>query len=626
MSATLRDLIADGRAHVVDGAMGTMLYGRGVFVNVCYDELNRERPEMVREVHEEYVHAGAEILETNTFGANPVKLSGFGLDAHTEAVNRAGAELAREAAAGRASVVGAVGPLGIRIEPWGPTAFEEAVEFFRRQVRGLLDGGVDGFCLETFSDLRELEAAFRAVRSSTDLPVLAQVTVGENGATPGGATMEAAGAAMAAWGVEVAGINCSVGPAVMLDAVERLAASSGLPASAQANAGLPRRVENRQIYMASPEYMGQYARRLVAVGARFVGGCCGTTPAHVRKIRDHVTSMQPVRVRAVPRAEPIARPDKPEAPLAERSAWGRKLADGQFVAVVQIAAPRGWRIEETVRRARALARGGADAILVVGGARGQAHMDALAAAALVGARAGIEPLVRYVCRDRDMHGMIRDLLGASAAGIRNLLIASGESADPGPYGDSAAVSDIDSIGLVNVVRRLNRGLDAGGNDIGAPTELVAGVALDPAAADRALELSRFAWKVDAGADFAVTRPIFDPERLERFLERADADIPVIATLLPLASLRNAEFLANEVPGAEVPERVVRRMRAAERKSPAHARAEGLAHAREVFRGVRHLVRGVRIRVPGGDLERARELLDALEAPPARGGPAGAGSD
>ena len=612
MSVTLRDLIADGRAHVVDGAMGTMLYGRGVFVNVCYDELNLQEPEMVREVHEEYVHAGAEILETNTFGANPVKLSGFGLDGRTEAINRAGGELARAAAAGRASVVGAVGPLGIRIEPWGATAFEEAVDFFRRQVDGLLEGGVDGFCLETFSDLSELEAAFRAVRSLTDLPVLAQVTIGENGLTPGGTTMETAGAAMAAWGVAVAGINCSVGPAIMLDAVERLAASSGLPASAQPNAGLPRVVENRQIYMASPEYMGQYARRLIAVGARFVGGCCGTTPSHVRRIRDHVASVQPARVSVSARAEPAELPGRAEAPLGERSAWGRKLATGQFVTTVQVAAPRGWRMDETTRRARELARDGVDAVFVVAGARGQAHMDALTTAVLLGARAGIEPLVRYTCRDRDMHGMISDLLGASAAGIRNLLIVSGESTSLGPYADSTAISDIDSIGLVNVVQRLNRGLDAGGNDIGAPTELVAGVALDQAAVDQALELSRFAWKVNAGADFAVTRPIFDPERLEDFLERADTGIPVIATLLPLASLRNAEFMANEVPGVEVPERIVRRMRTAERRSPAHARAEGLAIAREAFAGVRHLVRGVRIRLPDDDLTRVPELLGSLE--------------
>ncbi len=612
MSVTLRDLIGDGRAHVVDGAMGTMLYGRGVFVNVCYDELNLQEPEMVREVHEKYVHAGAEILETNTFGANPVKLSGFGLDGRTEAINRAGGELARAAAAGRASVVGAVGPLGIRIEPWGATAFEEAVDFFRRQVDGLLEGGVDGFCLETFSDLSELEAAFRAVRSLTDLPVLAQVTIGENGLTPGGTTMETAGTAMAAWGVEVAGINCSVGPAIMLDAVERVAASSGLPASAQPNAGLPRVVENRQIYMASPEYMGQYARRLIAVGARFVGGCCGTTPSHVRRIRDHVASVQPARVSVSARAEPAELPGRAEAPLGERSAWGRKLATGQFVTTVQVAAPRGWRMDETTRRARELARDGVDAVFVVAGARGQAHMDALTTAVLLGARAGIEPLVRYTCRDRDMHGMISDLLGASAAGIRNLLIVSGESTSLGPYADSTAISDIDSIGLVNVVQRLNRGLDAGGNDIGAPTELVAGVALDQAAVDQALELSRFAWKVDAGADFAVTRPIFDPERLEDFLERADTGIPVIATLLPLASLRNAEFMANEVPGVEVPERIVRRMRTAERRSPAHARAEGLAIAREAFAGVRHLVRGVRIRLPDDDLTRVPELLGSLE--------------
>jgi len=311
------------------------------------------------------------------------------------------------------------------------------------------------------------------------------------------------------------------------------------------------------------------------------------------------------------RAGTAGRTGRSAVPLAERSTWGRKLATGRFVTTVQIAAPRGWRMEETTKRARALAHGGVDAVFVVGGTRGQAHMDALTTAMLLGDRAGIEPLVRYVCRDRDMHGMISDLLGASAAGIRNLQIVSGESTDLGPYADSTAISDIDSIGLVNVVHRLNRGLDAGGNDIGAPTELVAGVGLDQAAVDQAFELSRFAWKVDAGADFAVTRPLFDPERLEDFLARVRTDIPVIATLLPLSSLRNAEFMANEVPGVEVPEGIVQRMRAAERKSPAHSRAEGLAIAREMFAGVRHLVRGVRIRLPDDDLSRASELLGRL---------------
>src|SRR3954470_6023685 len=323
---TLRDLIGDGRVHVLDGAMGTMLYSRGVFVSACYDELNLSQPALVQEVHEAYVQAGAEILETNTFGANPVKLSSHGLDDQTEAINRAAVVLARNAARGRALVVGAIGPLGIRLEPWGPTAREEAIAYFSRQARGLLDGNVDGFILETFSDLSELEAALCAVKGLSDLPVLAQMTVGQDGTTSYGTDVETIATRLTELGADVIGLNCSVGPAAMLDALERMVERTDRPVSAQPNAGLPRAVDDRKIYLASPDYMGSYARRLIQAGARFVGGCCGTTPDHIRKIRSYVASLQPRLVAADVSArarEPIG---LPAAPLAERSRLGEKLA------------------------------------------------------------------------------------------------------------------------------------------------------------------------------------------------------------------------------------------------------------------------------------------------------------
>ncbi|MDH3272120.1 MAG: homocysteine S-methyltransferase family protein, partial [Gemmatimonadota bacterium] len=292
----MRELLEDGRVHVFDGAMGTLLYGRGVFVNVCYDELNLSRPELVRGIHQEYVAAGAELLETNTFGANPVKLSSYGLEGRTEEINAAAARLAREAASGRAFVTGAIGPLGIRIEPWGPTSLAEATDHFKTQVRGLLDGDVDGFVLETFSDLAEIECAVRAVRAECDLPIVAQMTVGQDGRSQYGTEPAQLAMGLSEMGVEVVGLNCSVGPAVMLDAIEEMRDAISLPLSAQPNAGLPRTVRDRKIYLASPEYMAQYARRMIDVGVLFVGGCCGTTPDHTRKMRNAVAAVQPKHV------------------------------------------------------------------------------------------------------------------------------------------------------------------------------------------------------------------------------------------------------------------------------------------------------------------------------------------
>jgi methionine synthase I (cobalamin-dependent)/5,10-methylenetetrahydrofolate reductase len=606
----VRSLIDDGRVHVFDGAMGTLLYERGVFVNVCYDELSLSRPELVRQIHAEYVEAGAEILETNTFGANPVKLSAHGLDSRTEEINRAAVFLAREAAAGRACVLGAVGPLGIRIEPWGATSRGESTEMFARQVTGLLEGGVDGFILETFSDLHELECALEAVRSLCDLPAVAQMTVGRDGATSYGTDAAQLGASLADLAPDVAGLNCSVGPAVMLDAVEEMAERTSLPLSAQPNAGLPRTVGDRKMYMASPEYVAQYARRMIDVGVRFVGGCCGTTPEHVRRMRSVVISVQPRHTVVSVPAEVDTGP-APARPvhLDRRSAWGRKLARGEMVASVEILPPHGWDRSRIAEPARQLKVAGVDAVNIVDSPRARSRMGAVPAALIVERDVGIETVVHYTCRDRNMPSMISDLLGAAAAGLRNVLLVSGDPPTMGPYPDATAVFDIDSIGLTNVVAGLNRGVDPGGGSIGAPTEFVIGVAANQGAVDREREVRRFGYKVEAGADFAVTQPVFDPDALERFLESVHSwPIPVVAGIWPCRNLRDAEFLAHELPGVSVPGPVIERMRKAQESGPEAATEEGITLACEMIDAVRPLVRGFHISAPGGQVDLALRAL------------------
>ncbi|HWH03096.1 MAG TPA: bifunctional homocysteine S-methyltransferase/methylenetetrahydrofolate reductase [Gemmatimonadales bacterium] len=607
---TLRTLLDDGRVHVFDGAMGTQLYAQGFYLNVCYDELALKQPALVRSVHEAYVAAGAELLETNTFGANPPKLAAYGLSDQTERINRAAAELARAAARDQASVVGAIGPLGLRLEPFGPTSSADARAHFLRQVKGLLDGGVDGFIIETFSDLAELKAALEAVRESTDLPVVAQMTVGTDGLTYLGTAPEDFAKTLTEWGADVVGVNCSVGPAGVLDAIERMAKVTDRPLSGQPNAGLPKAVEDRKIYLASPEYVASYAKRMVEAGARFVGGCCGTTPEHIRRIRAYVASVSPRRhATVVSRTEVTPPAGVTEVPLAERSRWGAKLARGEFVTTVEILPPKGVDPSPMLAQCRALKTAGVDAVNIPDGPRAMSRMGVIPSALLIERETGIETVMHYCCRDRNLLGMLSDLLGAAAAGLHNVLIITGDPPKMGPYPEATAVFDIDSIGLTNLVYRLNQGLDPGNNPIGSPTKWAIGVGVNPGAPDLDRELSRFAWKVDAGADFAVTQPVFDPHQLETFLKRVESfRIPVVAGIWPLVSFRNAEFLANEVPGVSVPEEILRRMREAQEKGREAALAEGVKIARDMLAGVRGAVQGVQVSAPFGRVEVALDVI------------------
>jgi methionine synthase / methylenetetrahydrofolate reductase(NADPH) len=610
-------LLDPNQVIVFDGAMGTMLYSKGVFINQCYDELNLRAPDLVRSVHEAYVDAGAEVIETNTFGANRLKLVTYGLAGQVQELNRAAAKLARDAAGDTVLVAGAVGPLGVRVEPYGQTGLEEARAAFAEQMLGLRDGGVDVFILETFSDLPEIEQAILAAREvDAKIPVIAQMTIAGECRTHYGVEVEDVARSLDAFGADIVGLNCSLGPQGILEAIERMAAVTRRKLSAQPNAGMPREVGGRSMYMASPEYMASYARHLVHARARVIGGCCGTTPEHIHAIAEGIRPLAPRNV-FIPandrRRTPVQVPEQDRGvepqPFGERSRFAGRISRGEFVTSVEIVPPRGADATRMLAECESLKRAGVDAVNVPDGPRAQSRMGALLTSVLIEKGVQIETVTHYCCRDRNLLGMLSDLLGAAAVGLRNILLITGDPPKMGPYPSATAVFDIDSIGLTNLVARLNRGLDPGGNALGAPTCYAIGVGVNPAAIDLEHEIRRFEWKVEAGAEYAITQPVFDAAQLERFLERIEhVRIPVIAGIWPLVSVRNAEFLANEVPGVDVPEAVISRMREASARSKEHGVQEGISIAREMLERVRPMVQGVQVSAPFGKVDLALEVF------------------
>jgi len=616
---TFQQLLESDKAYIFDGAMGTMLYTKGIYINRSYDELNLVAPDLVREVHAEYVRAGAEIIETNTFGANVNKLQPYGLEANVREINIKAARIAREAAGSRALVAGAIGPLGLRIEPYGPTSFDEAKQMFSDQASALLEGDVDLFIVETFSDISELHQAILAVRELCDLPIVAQVTIQMDGNTLFGATPEVFTKRLAEWGADVIGLNCGVGPAIVLNAIEKMRALTDKKLSAQPNAGLPRDVGGRQIYMCSPEYMAEYSRRIVQAGASFIGGCCGSTPAHIKMIADAIRQFHPrtTQVHVSETAKVSVRDLKPPevnvVPAEERSNWARKIAKGEFVTTVEVLPPKGCNPWKTLDAIRLLKDAGVDGVNIPDGPRAQTRMGAMATALMVQKEIGIEPVLHYCCRDRNLLGMMSDLLGAAALGLRNLLVITGDPPKMGPYPDATAVFDIDAIGLTNMVNKLNHGLDIGNNPIGDPTSFSIGVGVNPGAVNMDEELRRFEWKIEAGAEYAITQPVFDIEQLREFLKRIEhCRIPIIAGIWPLVSFRNAEFLHNEVPGVRVTPEIMERMRAASAISKEEGRDEGLRIARESLAEVRDLIQGVQVSAPFGNVKYALEVFSVLD--------------
>src|ERR1700722_10346752 len=601
------------RVVVADGAMGTMLYSRGVFINRCFDELNLSSPDLVRQIHQEYVKAGSEIIETNTYGASRLRLSAFGLGEKVREINRAGGRIAREAAKEQAGVAGAVVPLGVRIEPLGPTSFAEARAAFREQTDALVEAGVDLLILETFANLDELREAVAAARESAgpDMTIVAQVTIDDFGHLPGGTAPEAFTREMDAMAVDVIGLNCSVGPKAALETVELMMQYSTKPMSVMPNAGVPQRVEGRNIYLCSPEYMAQYARRMLWAGVRIVGGCCGTTPEHIKLIRQETRSLQPQQKKlSVTVEQPQSKGHALQGvPVAQKSKLGAKLAAGKFVAFVEILPPRGVDASREIEGARLCAQHGIDCINVPDGPRASARLSAQVTCQLIQQHAGIEAVNHFCCRDRNILGIQSELLGAHTAGIRNLICITGDPPRMGAYPDATAVFDVDAIGLTNIVNNLNQGLDIGGNPIGSQTALLIGVGANPGALNMDEEIRRLDWKVEAGAEYIVTQPVFDLDLLETFLKRtAHIKIPVICGIWPLTSYRNAEFMVHELR-VPVPAYFMDRMQRVDNADK--AREEGVNIAREMCARIRHMVQGVQLSAPFGRYQMALDVAEAI---------------
>jgi homocysteine S-methyltransferase len=605
------------RVLVCDGAMGTMLYAQGVFINRSFDALNLSDPRHVLAVHHAYAQSGADVLETNTFGANRIKLRAFGLAERLHEINETGARLARDGAGGSAYVAGAIGPLGIRIEPWGRMGQDEAHEYFREQAQALLAGGVDLFVLETFRDLNEIRAAIGAVRSVCALPIVAQMTIEDDGNTLDGTAPERFAPSLQEAGADVIGLNCSIGPAHMLETLERMTATTGACLSAQPNAGRPRDVEGRTIYLTSPGYMASYARRFAERRVRLVGGCCGTTPAHIAEIKSALSRLgAPASASVAAHARPADDGLRPAAlaadvPLnpSEKSVLSRAFASRRWVRLIELMPPRGHETKSLIDESLQLRARGVDAVHVPDGASGP-RLSALSFAVLIRQQAGIEVVLQFSARDKPLVGMQSELLGAYAMGIRNLLVVTGEVRPVGDYPDATALVDVDSIGLVNAVSRLNRGLDVGGQTIGSATRFHIGVTVNPGAEDLEEEIRRFDWKVDAGAEYVVTRPVFDVTAFDRIGQRLDASrLPVVLSVRPFESVLDAEYLANEVPDTHVPVDALDRMR---RASTADAAAmEGVAIAVDVARALRGRVHGVNVIPPPGRFDLGLAVLDAL---------------
>ncbi|MCD6384756.1 bifunctional homocysteine S-methyltransferase/methylenetetrahydrofolate reductase [Candidatus Sumerlaeota bacterium] len=601
---------------VADGAMGTMLYSRGIYINQCFEFLNILRPHMVKQIHREYLMAGAELLETNTFGANEVKLAGFGLQDRVFDINFQGARLAKEVAGASAYVAGSIGPLGKPLAPVGIISTEDAIGYFKRQVEALIEGGVDIFILETFSDILEIKIAIKAVRSLTDKPIIAQMTLMEDKKTIYGITPEVIAKQLSEEAIDVMGLNCSVGPAIMLECIELMRPHTSLPLSAQPNAGLPRNVDGRLIYLTTPEYMAEYARRFIQSGVSIVGACCGSTPEHTKAIKNLVKSIQPVQafdksvssIEVESSAEIRAPEVKPSQ--VEESALARKLKEGKFVVSVEIDPPLGADPSKALASATTLREHNVDAINIADSPRASARMSPLALALLINNQIGIEIILHYCCRDRNILGMQSDLLGAHALGIRNLLLITGDPPKLGNYPFATAVFDVDSIGLVRIATNLNEGKDLIGNPLGKSTNFFIGVGANPGAIDLDTEIRRFEDKVKNGAQFCLTQPVFDIRLFENFLKRIEEfKIPILAGILPLYSYRNAEFLHNEVPGMQIPEPIRERMRRTD--SPEAARSEGVRIAQESLKEIKPMVQGAYFMPPFGKVELALQVLEIL---------------
>ncbi|MBN1437069.1 MAG: bifunctional homocysteine S-methyltransferase/methylenetetrahydrofolate reductase [Sedimentisphaerales bacterium] len=617
---TLTDKLAR-QVVLGDGAMGTMLYQRGVFLNACFDELNLTQPKLVKGIHADYVAAGVDFIETNTFGANEVKLAKFGLADKLEQINTAAVKLAQEAAGDETLIAGAIGPLGNEIAPYGNFAAEAAFEVFKGQARALAAAGVDFFMLETFLNAEELTIAVKAAHEAGEgLPIVALITVNQHDETPYGQDIAAAFGALSQMDeVTAVGFNCSIGPSAMLSALERGRGLTNKPIAVLPNAGLPREIDGRKLYMSTPEYMAEYAKRFFEKGAQIIGGCCGTTPEHIAEIVKAVRALDKAGIAAKKVTGPAikevivgaeAEGVEPIA-LGKRSRIGAKLAAGEMITTIEVTPPRGYDLGAIVEKAKLCAEHGVDAINIPDGPRASSRLSPMVTAIKIEQSADIETILHVCCRDRNIIGMQSDMLGAYAIGLRNVLIITGDPPKLGEFPDATAVFDLDAIGLTKVVDKLNRGLDIADNSFEPPLGLTIAVGANPVASDMAREITRFKQKVEAGAEYAITQPVFDPQMLLDFMEATKSHaIPFVAGIWPFTSYKNAEFMANEVPGVVVPGALLERM--SEAKTREEGRVLGVRIAQEMMETIRPYVAGFAVSAPFGNVKIALAVLGKID--------------
>ena len=607
------------RVLLLDGAMGTLLHDAGVPIGSCFDDLNRSKPELVASVHRAYLNAGADLIETNTYGANRPKLAEYGLQDHVRIINLRGVKIAREAreiVGSEAFVIGSVGPAHRAGEPITLDQIRGLEEVYAEQVGALLEGGVDGIAIETISDLREMVVAVRAVRANSDLPLIALMSFAEDATTIAGNSLDDVVAELLELGVDVIGANCSIGPGKMLPIVEAIAHQarsvhgSDVPVATMPNAGWPMRIDDRVMYSSSPEYLGRFAAEAVAAGARLVGGCCGTTPDHTRAMCTAINGTSPSLETSRPTLTVVTMPDPASAEPDEPTQLARTLGH-EFAICVEIDPPKGMNPKKAIDGARMLRDAGVTAINVADSPMARVRMSALMVSHLIQAQVGIETIVHFTTRDRSLMAIQSELLGAHAAGIRNILALTGDPPSLGDYPTSSAVYDIDSVGLINVLNQMNQGVDSAGAALGRAASFTIACAVDPTRSDLELEAQRLQNKLDAGAHFVMTQPIFDVAVWTRFLDvfGGPLPVPVMIGILPLQSSRHAEFLHNEVPGITLTTAALQRMHDA----GANGREEGVAMARELLLELRPFAQGVYLMPSFGRYEVAAEVLDGVLA-------------
>lgn len=598
---------------LADGAMGTEIYSRGVFFNRCYDELNLSNPALIQEIHRDYIRAGAGLIETNTFTASRPALAAFGLEDKVADINRAGVRLAREVAGDRAYVAGSVGPISWTKKGAGAMSQTQMHDTFSEQISALVEAKPDAIILETFTNIEEMHVAYQAARAISSLPIIAQVSLKHIGEGEfEGLLPEYAAMAIDHWGADVIGVNCCDGPQGVFEAIKRMAEITDRPLSAMPNAGLPQMVQGRLLYLASPEYMAEYARRYAQLGVSLIGGCCGTTPAHIREMKRFLKIIKPA-ARGASKSQVSSKVVEPKALRPEEKSGFGKVLGKKFAISVEVDPPLGVDPKTAVEGARILDDMGVDAVNIADGPRAMARMSPMALAILIKEKVGIETVVHYCCRDRNLLGMQMDLIGAAALGLNNVLLITGDPPKMGHYPEATAVFDIDSIGLIRFVSNLNRGLDFADRPIKDRTKFLIGCGVNPGAVDLDLEIERFRQKVLAGAEFVFSQPIYEPKLLEEFFRRTSKiqPIPFFVGILPLASLRNAEFLHNEIPGMQVPKEVMERMgRASSREGQQEV---GLSVAKEALVAARGMerVNGAYIFPPFGNYKLVKELIGVI---------------